>query len=115
MWTDKVRNYHSPGLYSFTAMPQITLHQARLVDNLHDMFQLPMSEVAFHQYIVLNSEIDGLNLSNEDDLWSYIWGNPVFLVRKAYKAITGHIQEHPIFSWLWASKCQPKHKIFFLL
>jgi hypothetical protein len=56
------------------------------------MFQLPTSEIAFQQYLILNSEIDGLIFSNEDDILSYIWGNPVFLVRKAYKAITGHTQ-----------------------
>jgi hypothetical protein len=35
-------------------------------------------------------EIDGLIFSDEDDIWSYICGNPVSSVRKAYKAITGH-------------------------
>jgi hypothetical protein len=71
--------------------------------------------VAFHQYIALNSEIDSLNLSDEEDIWSYILGSPEFLVKKAYLAISGHSQVHLIFKWLWASKCQPKNKVFFWL
>jgi hypothetical protein len=27
----------------------------------------------------------------------------------------GNQWTHPIFSWLWKSKCQPKHKVFFWL
>ena len=27
----------------------------------------------------------------------------------------GHVQLHPSYRWLWGSKCQPKHNVFFWL
>jgi hypothetical protein len=74
-----------------------------------------MSEIAFQQFLVLNSEIDGLTLNEENDVWSYIWGNTIFFVKETYTTISGYTQTHPVFSWLWSYKCQPKLKVFFWL
>jgi hypothetical protein len=38
-----------------------------------------------------------------------------FLLRKVYAHLIGTHQSLPLFSWLWKSKCQPKHKVFFWL
>jgi hypothetical protein len=38
-----------------------------------------------------------------------------FSSQKAYTHMTGNQWTHPIFTWLWKSKCQPKHKVFFWL
>jgi hypothetical protein len=54
-------------------------------------------------------------LSEDNDVWSYIWGTSTFSVERAYDAISGHSPTHPVFKLLWASKCQPKHKVFFWL
>jgi hypothetical protein len=94
------------------------------MENLHAMFQLPRSAEAFQQYLELAHELDNLLLelaheldslipTGENDLWTYIWGNARFSVRKTYKALAGHVPTHPVFQSLWASKCQPKHKVFF--
>jgi hypothetical protein len=78
------------------------------------MFQLSMSEIAFQQYSLLSSELENQQITDENDIWSYIWGNAQFSVSKTYKALAGH-SSTPIFIRLWSSKCQPKHRVFFWL
>lgn len=39
----------------------------------------------------------------------------MFYASKAYKRLIGHREIHPIFKWIWSSKCQMKHKVFFWL
>jgi hypothetical protein len=54
-------------------------------------------------------------LSGEKDIWSFIWGNSEFSSQKAYKALIGFQPTVPLFSWIWKSSCQAKHKFFFWL
>jgi hypothetical protein len=49
------------------------------------------------------------------DNWSYIWGNAEFSSQKAYQAMIGFSPAPKIFSILWKSSCQAKHKFFFWL
>lgn len=49
------------------------------------------------------------------DSWSYIWGNGLFSLQKAYKHMKRHIEVHASFKWIWKSSCQLKHRIFFWL
>jgi hypothetical protein len=51
----------------------------------------------------------------DSDIWSYVWGNATFTTSKAYKALVGNRPVHPAFLWIWRSKCQMKHKVFFWL
>jgi len=55
-----------------------------------------------------------LAMTDEHDLWTYIWGNNQYSSARAYKHLKGEIQIHPTFNWLWKSSCQLKHKFFFL-
>jgi hypothetical protein len=115
MWGNKVRCLQAAELYSFTTRKNITLEQACQMVHLHENFQLPLSETAFQQYLLISSEIDNLSTNGENNVWPYISGNSTFSVSEAYKVITGHTQTHPVFGWLWNSRCQPKHKVFFWL
>jgi hypothetical protein len=49
------------------------------------------------------------------DTWTYIWGNAEFSSHKAYKAMIGHSPAPKIFSLIWKTSCQAKHKFFFWL
>jgi hypothetical protein len=60
MWKNRVRYHHAAELYSYTVRQHITLEQAKRIDNLHVIFQLPMSETAFQQYMSPSSEIEDL-------------------------------------------------------
>ena len=47
--------------------------------------------------------------------WHYTWGNSNFTAAKVYRVMIGHRPVHPIFQWIWSSRCQMKHKVFFWL
>jgi hypothetical protein len=51
----------------------ISIAKARSVD-INNLFQLPLSEEAFDQALVLAQSIDDLEISGSDDIWSYRWG-----------------------------------------
>lgn len=45
----------------------------------------------------------------------FFWGNANFSTSKAYKILIGERLTHLVFHWIWNSKCQMKHKVFFWL
>ena len=51
----------------------------------------------------------------QHDVWSYIWGNSSFSLKKAYKVLIGTQAVSAQFNWLWGSSYQAKHKFFFWL
>jgi hypothetical protein len=59
-------------MFSFSIEKNISLDQARQMEHLHDIFQWPLSETVFYQFLLLSSEIDNLPLNEENDVWSYI-------------------------------------------
>jgi hypothetical protein len=61
------------------------------------------------------SEIENLGINSETNRLTYIWGTSQYSVHKAYNALIGHMPTHPMFTHLWSSKCQSKHKVFFWL
>lgn len=75
---------------------------------------MPLSE-AFQQFQVCSNLIDGLQLNEGPDIWTYIWGSAIFTSSKAYDHLIGTRQVHPAFNWLWKSSCQNKRKLFFWL
>jgi hypothetical protein len=113
MWNNKARRINSAELISFTTISRITVRQAYDMDQIHDMFQLPMSEI-FWQYILLCSELEILQITDENDILLYIWVNAQFSVSKTL-ALAIHSPTHPIFIRLWSSKYQPKHRVYFWL
>jgi hypothetical protein len=82
--------------------------------DINSLFQLPLSEEAFDQALVLAQTLDGLETSVSDDIWSYRWG-PSFSPRRAYLHLIGSRQVHQAFKWLWKTSVQKRHKVFFWL
>ena len=56
-----------------------------------------------------------VTINENSDRWLYIWNSSNYSVKKSYKHLSGHMNVHPVFSWLWACSCQSKHKVFFWL
>jgi hypothetical protein len=56
-----------------------------------------------------------LQLHDHNDKWRCNASSNLFSSQKVYSHLIGNQQSHPLFSWLWRSKCQPKHKVFFWL
>lgn len=69
----------------------------------------------YDQFLSFSNLIQGLQLQNFPDTWTYIWGASAFASNKAYKVLIGHRQVPSPFKWLWRSACQNKRKIFFWL
>jgi hypothetical protein len=85
------------------------------MEQLEEMFHIPMSVEAFQQYQLLLTSLQEQQYSVQCDKWTYIWGAQEYSSQKVYKHIAGEDFVHPVFRWLWKSKCQPKHKVFFWL
>jgi hypothetical protein len=98
LWNGSVRNLQFPELFSYSTRSTIIVKQILELDNISDNFQLPLSEVAFQQYLQLSQEIEQLVITDERDIWTYIWGNGIFSVNKAYKTLIDHSQTHPVFN-----------------
>lgn len=92
-----------------------TIMQAKETTQLQDMFHLPLSEQAFTQFQLLSAELQEQGTSDGQDTWTYNWGSSRFSSQKIYKCITRAPFAPRLFRLLWASKCQPKHRLFFWL
>jgi hypothetical protein len=55
MWNSRVRSLHSPELFSYMTQQNITMQEAKEMENLYNIFQLPMSDEAFLQYLHLRA------------------------------------------------------------
>jgi GH15 family glucan-1,4-alpha-glucosidase len=51
----------------------------------------------------------------QNDKWSFIWGNDMYSVSKAYHHLMWHEYVHQIFKWICRSCYQMKQKVFFWL
>jgi hypothetical protein len=68
MWNGKVTMRETPELYSFTNRTNITVRKAKEMDDLHEIFQLPLTNEAFQQYLMLRSELANLALNTSTDI-----------------------------------------------
>jgi hypothetical protein len=59
--------------------------------------------------------MQSLHLTNTNDTWSYIWGTKNYSSVKAYMHMLAYDLVHPTLKWIWKTKCQTKHKVFFWL
>jgi hypothetical protein len=50
LWNESVRNLQFLEVFSYTTKSAITVKQILEIDTLSDIFQLPLSEVAYQQY-----------------------------------------------------------------
>jgi hypothetical protein len=80
------------------------------------IFQLPLSMAASHQLAELMDSLEEWNHEpNDRDQWVYIWGSEIFTSKQTYENMKGHLQAPAPFQWLWKSRCQGKHKIYFFV
>jgi hypothetical protein len=103
-----------PKLWSFASSKDITIQQARMAAS-HEMFHTPLSEEAFEQFQALHDLLVNLPHNNQRDKWLCNGSSSLFSSQKVYSHLMGNQWTHPIFTWLWKSKYQLKHKVFFWL
>lgn len=114
-WNGRSNEQAYPELFSFAKNPWIPLHSFVMLNPMTDHFHLPLSIQAYQQFLQLKQLTLPVQHQDDRDIWTYNWGSPVFSTAKAYLALIGQHHPHPTFRWLWLSKCQMKHKIFFWL
>lgn len=115
MWTDEVLNQSFPELFSFAKKKNITFNEAKRSIPIHSLFHLPLSVQTHEQLLQLQLHLDQMENSEERDNWRYIWNSKGFSVKKAYRQLSGHLEVHQVFKWVWKSSCQSKHKVCFWL
>jgi len=115
VWNNHLFSHHFPHLFSFVRNQKPTVLQVVHTSNPLDLFHLPLSDEAYHEFQDLLLVLNDFHLQTEPDQWIYIWGSPIFSPKKTYKHLTGSPQVHPVFRWLWKTSCQNKRKIFFWL
>jgi hypothetical protein len=76
-------------LFSFAKKEDVTVRTMLLMDNIQEHFHLPLSDEAYDQFCELTAILQSLQLSENNDAWSYIWGNYNFSSQKVYKHLLG--------------------------
>jgi hypothetical protein len=114
-WAGQPLKLAFPEFFSFVKKPTISLNTAALMNPTSNLFNLPLSVQAFDQFQQVQTILPDFTQTNENDSWSYIWGNSFFTSKKAYRQLLGTRGADPIFKKIWKSSCQPKHKVFFWL
>jgi hypothetical protein len=112
-WNNGALYLTYPELFSFAKSSHTSLKSLVLSESLEEHFHLPLSVEAFQQYQILLTIIQSLQLNQDADIWSYVWGTSFFSSKHAYKQLVGHQQIHNSYRWLWISSCQNKRKVFF--
>jgi hypothetical protein len=96
LWNGRVLRLQFPHLHSFAINENLTVKAAMEQDHLQDLFHLPLSEEAYDQFNELDVILQSLQLTGENDSWSYIWGNGQYSSAKAYKHLLV-AQVHPAY------------------
>ena len=114
IWEGQVCAQIYPELFSFAKIKHLSLQKVLSITSIEQLFHLPLSSEAYSQLLLLCDKLDGLHLNSDQDIWTYIWGSPLFSSSRAYKHLTGYTTVPSTYMWLWKNCCQHKHKVFFL-
>lgn len=112
LWNNRVPMLTYPELFSFAKSKSTILAEAVTMDNLLELFNLPLSQQAFQQLNQLQQDLQQLTINDQADSWTCMWNSGKFSVARAYKQLSGHRPIHKSFKWIWDNSCQNKHKVF---
>lgn len=115
LWDGRLPQQAFPELFSFAKQKNISVQSAKLINDLDQLFRLPLSRIAFEQLQILLEALELYANSQEPDNWTYIWGSHLFSASKAYRHLTGTTLVPASFSWIWKAVVRHKHKTFFWL
>ncbi|KAL6627690.1 hypothetical protein ACP70R_031416 [Stipagrostis hirtigluma subsp. patula] len=115
LWNGIIPKVTYPELHSYAKKSLGTVSEAKAMEDISDLFHLPLTQIAFLQIGELQVQLNNIHLTDQNDNWQYIWGTKLFSSAKAHKVMIGHSPVHPAFKWLWKCSCQMKHKVFFWL
>jgi hypothetical protein len=118
LWEDSFLHQKFPHLVTYAKHTDWSVDRVIHTEYPEDLFYLPLSQQAFGEFqdleVICQNTLTAVQDENLDN-WSYIWGNAELSSQKAYKAMIGFSPAPKIFTFLWESSCQAKHKFFFWL
>jgi hypothetical protein len=76
-----------------------------------DMFDLPLSNIAFEEYHNLKQLLNLHLQDSTNDSWHYHWVSS-YSVSKACATLMQSVHPPLAFQWTWKTCCQKKHKVF---
>jgi hypothetical protein len=106
---------NSLSFFSFARKPNASFLEITSAEHFARNFNLSLSIQEHQQFSDIQNIMDNLQVVDGSDLWLYTWGSALFSTSKTYKSLIGHKDIHPIYKWLWKSKCLMKHKVLFWL
>jgi hypothetical protein len=71
-------------LHSYVLNGNISVKTALHMDSLEDLFHLPLSVQVFDQYYELEIMLQSLHITEDNDIWIYIWRCSQYSASKAY-------------------------------
>jgi len=91
-WAHQNLSLAAPELFSFAKNKMISVHNVLSMghDEFSNLFQLPLSQIAFLQMQNIQHVLSAIPLSNIPDKWSYSWGSDKFAATKVYRCLIGH-------------------------
>lgn len=102
-----------PSLYMFANNKSISLAKALSLDDLTNLFRLPMTRDAYNEFLEFQAALGSLIHSQDQvDTWSYIWNSSVYSSSKFYKHHFAAVAPPAPLLWIWKSKCMPRVKLF---
>jgi hypothetical protein len=111
-WQNQIMQETYPCLFSYAQDEDISVKLFGSLENIADIFHMPLSPEAFEQYQNLLQIAQNINNAQEvNDTWTYNWGD-TYSSRKYYKFVHRLISPPLPFSWIWKSKLWSKLKVF---
>jgi hypothetical protein len=114
-WIGQPLDLTYPELFSFVKNGNVTFKSVASNFEVSGIFNLPLSTQAHQQLNLLHQSLSNRQIRDGVDTWVYCWGNSIFSTSKTYKFLSSGALAHPVFRWIWKSRCQMKHKVFFWL
>src|SRR4051812_42933548 len=91
----------------------MSVREARAVEDLTDLFNLPLSAQAFQELRNVQLILQNHNDVADLDCWTWRRDNKgQYTAKKFYTLVHVPIQANPLLDWIWKSCCILKTKVF---
>ena len=97
IWLAQPLDQSLPEIHSFAKNKLISVSRAFSHDAITELFNLPLSQIAFTHLQSLQQLMETTTLEDSEDVWSYNGGSSQILSSMVYKKLVGHHQTDPAF------------------
>ena len=105
LWSDEILAHKFPVLCSFAKNKDISIKQLMQAEDLHSIFELPLSLPSYEEMMNLEQYLSLIPYSEgANDQWIFLWGNQQYTSSRYYKMVFQNCQAPRIFK-IWKSRC----------